>query len=115
MPLRRPWLLCLALLAAIAAGPGCFAPTLPLPPPTALIEGPPDADGFVTVSGQAREGAFVACLNEQTEDGVIVRADLATGAYTLRVAAMPEDVLVLWQFDAADEGSMQVRRTVPRE
>lgn len=109
MQLRRPWLPIFVLLVAIAATPSCAAPVLPLPPPTALVEGPPDAEGFVTVTGEARPGSYVACLNEQTEQGVIVRADLVGGEYALRIEAMIDDELVLWQYDGSEAGSMQRR------
>lgn len=113
MSLRRPWLVLFALSVAIAAGPSCAAPVVPLPPPTALVESPPDMDGFVTISGMARPGAFVLCLNEATEEGVIVRADPVSGQYSLRILAMSGDTLVLWQNDGGDEGGMQVTVIVP--
>lgn len=112
----RP-LLGLVLATAIAAclSPlaSCAAPTLPLPPPTALVEGPPDADGIVVVSGEARPGAFVGCLNERTEMGVLVRADVTTGAYTLRVMAESLDVLTLWQFEGTEPGGQRREVVVP--
>lgn len=113
MSLRRPWLVLFALAVAIAAGPSCAAPVVPLPPPTALVEAPPDMDGIVTVSGTARAGAFVLCLNEETEQGVIVRADPTSGDYVLRISAMSGDVLVLWQNDGGEEGGMQITVIVP--
>ncbi len=103
-----------ALLASLSAiAPGCAAPVLPLPPPTALVEGPPDADGTVLVTGNARAGAFVACLNEDTEAGVIIRADVATGDYALRIPAEVGHTLTLWQFESTAPGGEQVHRTVP--
>ncbi|HJL19886.1 MAG TPA: hypothetical protein RMH99_29755 [Sandaracinaceae bacterium LLY-WYZ-13_1] len=106
---RRAALVTLALaLSAIA----CAAPVLPLPPPTALVE-EPDADGVVTVMGEARPGAFVACLNENTEAGVLVRADVDTGAYVARLPAETGHAIRVWQFEASDAGGEPVFRTVP--
>lgn len=90
-------LLAAAVAIALAYGPGCAAPVLPIPPPTALIEAPPDMDGMVTVSGEARPGAYVFCLNNDTEMGVIVTADPADGTYSLRIAASIGDGLSVWQ------------------
>jgi hypothetical protein len=102
----RSALIVFALLAA------CAAPSVPLPPPTALVEGPPDAMGFVTVNGQARPNAFVSCLNENSDEGVIVRADM-TGIYSLRLEAATGDMLSLWQFEGTPNGGMQVHVSVP--
>lgn len=117
MTLRRALLALSLFLGAIAlgalAGPSCAAPTLPIPPPTALIEGPPDAEGFVQVSGNARPGAFVGCLNERTEDGVIVRSDVVSGDYSLRIRAAVGDDLTLWQFESTGGGGEPIHRTVP--
>src|SRR5687768_16054319 len=100
--LRRSW------LASILFACACAAPTLPLPPPTALVEDPPDAMGLATVRGEARPGAFVGCLNNRTEAGVIVRADVDDGAYELRIPAEGEDLLTLWQFDSTAPGGEQI-------
>ncbi len=104
----------LALAAALLAlAPGCAAPVLPLPPPTALVEGPPAADGTVLVTGNARLGAFVGCLNEDTEAGVIVRADVDTGDYALRIPAEIGHSLTLWQFESTAPGGEQTHVFVP--
>ena len=79
----------------------------------ALVEGPPDASGIVTVSGNAQPGAFVGCLNERTEEGVLVRADTMTGDYVLRIPAEIDDTLTLWQFEGTDSGGMAVTVVVP--
>lgn len=105
-------LLGLALTGLAMLG-ACAAPTLPVPPPTALVEEPPGPDGIVTVRGNARPGAFVACLNERTEEGVIVRSDVVTGDYELRIAAVPDDLLTLWQFQATAPGGEQTQVIVP--
>lgn len=99
------WLLATLLLPAFALlGPSCAAPSLPIPPPSALVEGPPDADGMVLVTGNARPGAFVGCLNERSEEGTITRADVMSGDYALRIAAEVHDELRVWQFEASSPG-----------
>jgi multidrug efflux pump subunit AcrA (membrane-fusion protein) len=104
------WIAALALLVlGIAA---CAAPTLPLPPPTALAEAP-DASGIVTVRGNARAGVFVGCLNERTESGVLVRADTLTGDYVLQIPAEIADALTVWQFEGSDPGGMATTVVVP--
>lgn len=110
----RSRLVCLLALAAtlVAMAPGCAAPTLPLPPPLAVVEGPPDADGTVLVTGNARLGAFVGCLNEDTEVGVIVRADVDTGDFALRIPAEVGHALTVWQFDSTAPGGQQVHLVV---
>ncbi|MFK7990396.1 MAG: hypothetical protein AB8I08_30520 [Sandaracinaceae bacterium] len=110
---RRSLLGAIASLALAASLPACAAPTLPLPPPTALVESPPDADGMVTVTGEARPGAFVGCLNERTEIGVLVRTDVITGEYSLQVAAESSDVLTLWQFEGTEPGGQRREVVVP--
>ncbi len=105
-------LLGLALTGLAMLG-ACAAPTLPVPPPTALVEEPPGPDGIATVRGSARPGVFVACLNERTEEGVIVRSDLVTGEYEVRIAAQSDDVLTLWQFESSAPGGEQIRVVVP--
>lgn len=88
----------LRALAALGLGavvaPSCAAPTLPLPPPTALVSGP-DPAGYVTVSGSARPNAYVFALNNRTEEGVIGVADSA-GNYSLRLLAQRGDSLSVW-------------------
>ncbi|MBX3273293.1 MAG: hypothetical protein KF729_23725 [Sandaracinaceae bacterium] len=103
---RIPALILAAAAAAYAAGAGCAAPVLPLPPPTALIEGPPDAEGVVTIRGEARPGALVFCFNEETERGVIETAG-ATGAYVVRIAASSGDVLTVWQQQGTQSGMLR--------
>jgi hypothetical protein len=91
----------------------CAAPTLPLPPPTGLIEAPPDATGMVTITGEARLGAYVGSLNNSTDTGVIVRSDVDTGVYTIRIAAQIDDVITLWQFEATSPGGETIDVVVP--
>lgn len=108
MPDRRTLgLLVAASAIALAYGPGCAAPVLPLPPPTALIEAPPDMDGMVTVRGEARPGALVFCFNNDTGLGVIATADAGTGAYSLRIAASTGDLLSVWQQEGGTSGMLQ--------
>jgi len=70
-------------------------------------------EGMVTISGEARAGAFVGCLNENTEAGVIVRADPMSGAYTLRIAATTGDGVTLWQFQGTEPGGMRRDLIIP--
>lgn len=107
---RRPKLaIVFASLALLAAfGPSCAAPVLPLPPPTALIEGPPDENGIVVISGEAEPSSFVMCVNETTMSGVIEFSD-ETGAYTLRIRAASGDVLTIRHL----EGGMSRELVVP--
>ena len=109
VPLRRTLLIAAAgVLVAI----GCAAPVLPLPPPVMLVEAP-DAAGNVAITGEARPGAFVACLNENTEVGVIVRADPATGAFATSLPADVGHEIRGWQFESTDGGGQPVFRIVP--
>jgi hypothetical protein len=98
------WILALMLPLAAIVGSSCAAPVLPIPPPTALVEGPPGPDGTVLVRGNARPGAFVGCMNEVREQGVIVRANVTTGDYALRIEADEGDELRVWQFEATSPG-----------
>ncbi len=96
MPSPRTPIAPLLLLATLGACESS-TPTLPLPPPNALVEAPPDAGGMVTVRLSALEpGALVFVYNERLEDGVIGRAD-TMGEATLRLRAAPGDALLVWQ------------------
>ncbi len=88
--------------AACASSGGCFGPTLPLPPPTALVS-TPGADGFVDVSGEALGDAYVLVLNLDTDDGVIGRAD-PSGRYAVRIRATVGHTLEVWQMIGTDAG-----------
>lgn len=81
---------------------GCLGPTLPLPPPSALVEAP-DAEGFATVVGEALPGAYVLVLNLDTDQGVIGRADDA-GRYRIRIRAEVGHTLEVWQMTGSDSG-----------
>lgn len=86
----------LSVLGASVSTTGCAAPTLPLPPPSALVVSAPDASGMVTVTGHADPAAFVFVLNEATEYGVIVHAD-AAGLFSAQIPASVGDMLSVWQ------------------
>jgi hypothetical protein len=90
------------LVAVLPVVEGCYGPTLPLPPPTALVS-VPDGTGTVDVTGEALPDAYVLALNLDTDDGVIGRAD-GTGRYALRVRAASGHTLEVWQMTAADGG-----------
>jgi len=83
---------------------GCAAPTLPLPPPAALLVSSPDpVTGLVTISGEALPGALVSAVNVRLESGVIVRANDA-GRFSLQIAAQAGDSIVVWQQIDNDRG-----------
>jgi hypothetical protein len=65
------------------------------------------------VTGEARPGAFVGCLNERTEDGVIVRSDVVSGEYELTIPAVSGDDLTIWQFESTGGGGEPLHRPVP--
>jgi hypothetical protein len=97
--------LALGVLAAAAALGACNAPTIPLPPPAALVAEGPDGEGMVTVRGSVLAGAYVGVLNVRTERGVIVRAD-AAGAFEVRIEAAVGDTLQVWQQQGNDRGPL---------
>lgn len=80
-----------------------MSPTLPLPPPEPVYATLPDAYGMVSVEGKANEDAYVACLNERTESGVITKSD-SEGSFSLEIAAQLHDSLTLWQIIGSDHG-----------
>jgi hypothetical protein len=103
MPRRRALLaLCVFGVGLAAGAGGCFGPTLPLPPPTALVSAP-GADGFVDVTGEALPDGYVLALNVDTDEGVIGRADGA-GRYALRVRADVGHTLEVWQMAGTEDG-----------
>ena len=97
-----------SVFASFLLSAGCYGPTLPLPPPTA-ISTPPDTDGIVTVTGQVLADAYVLVLNLDTDSGVIGRGD-ERGAFTVRLAASSGNTLEVTQMIGADHG--QVRAVV---
>lgn len=99
------------LVVGLAVGaPGCAAPTLPLPPPTALVSAP-DEDGFVEVSGVSRPLAIVMGFNEDRRAGVIAEAG-EDGAYSLRIQASIGETITVWQMVGSDTSQL-VSRVVP--
>ena len=58
---------------------------------------------MVTVEGKVNDDAYVACLNERTESGVITRSG-PEGYFNLKIAAQVEDLLTLWQIIGSDFG-----------
>lgn len=97
--------LALCLSAALAACTGSSSPTLPVPPPSALSSAP-DADGFVTITGDgAIEGAMVLAYNERLSEGVIGMAD-DMGEFSLRLRADVGDTLQVWQRVGTESGQL---------
>src|SRR5262245_8866999 len=90
----------------VAAAAGCTSRTLPLPPPEVKSVSVPDADGWVTVSGYALEGASVGVMNERTQEGVITASTQDecdnTCAWEARLRAEIGDPLRVWQFFETD-------------
>jgi hypothetical protein len=91
----RRGILALGLLGALAAGSGCYSPTLPLPPPTR-----PDitmtASGELRATGTVLADAQVFVLNERSTaiNGQWVGAD---GRYDfLLTSATFEDPMQIW-------------------
>lgn len=90
---------------------GCLSPTLPLPPPDSVVVSPPDMNGLVAVEGQVRDEAYVNCLNERTEKGVIVKSS-EFGFFRLEIEAQIHDDLTLWQTLGSKTGTF-ISATVP--
>lgn len=99
-----------AVLAGVVTSTGCAAPTLPIPPPTALSS-TPDATGMVTVTGTADPTAFVFVLNNMTDTGVIAHAN-PDRTFSIRVTAASMDHLSVWQ-EISGRGSEPNMITVP--
>lgn len=91
-----------AVTGTCVLGEGCAAPTLPIPPPTALVSSP-DASGFVTVSGMASADAYIFVLDEERQAGIIGHAD-PTGNYSLRIQAAIGETITVWQMIGSQAG-----------
>lgn len=93
---------------------GCSGPTLPLPPPNALVEAP-DETGRVTLHVEAVEpGALVMALNSRTREGVIGTASDA-GEAQLQLPAEIGDRIEVWQrIDTETSEVTTVRVPAPR-
>jgi len=103
-----------ALTCALAAGSlaGCGStPTLPLPPPVALV-GAPNAQGLVRVEGEAIDRAYVHVFNQELEAGRTERAD-ELGHYVVEIEASAGHRLVIWQEDDEGLSGERVERVVP--
>ena len=110
-------MLAIVLAGASIAGSSCTSRTLPLPPPEVSRVTAPDADGIVTVTGYALEGASVGVVNDRTQAGTIVstngdRCD-NTCPWEARLPAEPGDPLRVWQFFETD-GAKDVMVPKPR-
>lgn len=111
--MRRPHSIFPALAFFVACLPffsACAAPTLPLPPPSALVSAPDEA-GIATVAGMGRPSAVLMVFNENSELGVIVVAD-DTGNYVARIQAGGGDTLTIWQM-VGSQTSPLLSREVP--
>jgi len=105
---RRIWLALASIAIVFAFLPSCAAPVLPIPPPTALIEGPPDENGIVVVSGEGEPSSYVIVVNDTARIVRGVESD-PDGAYTVRIPAMSGDVLTVRHLD----GGMSRELIVP--
>ena len=99
MKLWRAWAL------ALLAYSGCASPTLPLPPPAALASAVDAASGKARIRGRVLERAYVSCINERLEAGVLVRADDG-GNFELFIEAQSGDRLQLWQTIDGDQSEL---------
>ena len=102
----------LALLAVLLCSACTTTPTLPLPPPVASVGLP--VDGFADVEGQVHALAYVSVLNEQSDQGVITRAD-GEGHFKTRIEAKSGDLLTIRQDLGDGEPSEQKQLIVPGE
>lgn len=93
------------VLAAGLALLACAAPTLPLPPPTALASAPDPTSGLVTITGRVNENAYVFALDEDRGDGVIVSAD-PSGVYSATLVAASGDTVTVWQMVGTNTGQL---------
>lgn len=94
---RRVWFFTVLFFYIVMAG--CDnTPTVPIPPPEAVIVNAP-ADGYCEVVGKpgsVEDDALVIILNEVISDGVIEVADTDGSFYSV-VKAKPNDTLSIRQ------------------
>jgi hypothetical protein len=109
----------LGLLCALAMGgvAGCYSPTLPLPPPVrdGLTISPPDADGWVLVTGEQGvmdAGEQAVIINANTLYGWIV--PVTEDGFEVEVLASAGDVLSI-QRRSGDELGQSIQIVVPSE
>ncbi|MBN1653684.1 MAG: hypothetical protein JXA30_07900 [Deltaproteobacteria bacterium] len=50
--------------------------------------------------------AYVACLNERTESGIITKSK-ADGFFSLRINAQAKDALTVWQMVGSENGTFK--------
>ncbi len=94
----------MALVPTIGCAPTA-GPTIPLPPPTALVSSP-DADGFITIEGGGViEGALISVFNENEAEGVIVISD-DRGEFVARLRGAGGDQIAIWQRVGTDTGEV---------
>jgi hypothetical protein len=99
--------LALALvLGSLLSWAGCISRTTPLPPPEVSAVSLPDADGRVTVTGLALEGAAIGVINNRTLEGVITSSPMpdchSACPFEAHLAAESGDSLRVWQFFETD-------------
>lgn len=108
---RRPLtgLLVATACALLASCEPSTGPVLPILPPLTIST--PDADGLVSINGDAEPDALVFGYNEVRRDGAITTAD-AVGRYLLTLGADPGDEISVWQRVGTQDGAPRVV-TVP--
>lgn len=103
---------CALLLGTAAGSAGCGStPTLPLPPPVAIV-GFPNAQGLVRVEGDANERAFVHVFNQDLDAGRTERAD-DLGHFVVDIEAAVGHTLVIWQEDDDGLTGERLEQVVP--
>lgn len=113
---RHPTLLALAVSCVLIAA-ACYSPTLPLPPPLqeAITVSPPDADGWVLVTGEPEamdDGEQAVIINRRTFYGWIVPVD--ESGFEVEVQAQAGDWLSIQRRDG-DEMGQSIQVQVPAE
>lgn len=107
---------CVQILAfGVLAVAACTSRTLPLPPPEVSQVSAPDASGYVTVKGRAKEGASIGVLDDATQTGTIVTSSEqncgSSCAFEATLRADAGDQIRVWQFYET-ESSIEI--TVPK-